>query len=108
MPGQKQLRAQRGEQVDETHGDTKRRTLLERLAAFGVSRQDEPGMAHETTAPAPRIAQPNSVHAEYGKRGAQAARNASNRSTRRAASSSRAAIDEDQLEIPAFLRRQSS
>ena len=107
MPGQKQLRAQRGEQVDETHGDTKRRTLLERLAAFGGSRQDEPGMAHETTAPAPRIAQPNSVHAEYGKRGAQAARNGQQSLDPQGRIVPRA-IDEDQLEIPAFLRRQSS
>ncbi len=109
MPAQKQIRAQRGEQVDETHNDTKRRTLLERLAAFGVSRRDEPSMARETKtpSPAPRIAQPNSVHAEYGKRGAQAARSGQQSLDAQGRIVPRA-MDEDQLEIPAFLRRQSS
>jgi cell division protein FtsZ len=108
MPVQKQIRAQRGEQA-ETHGDTKRRTLLERLAAFGTSRNDEPGMAGRDTRtppPAPaRIAQPNSVHAEYGKRAAQAPRQQSLDAQGRVVTRS---MEEDQLEIPAFLRRQSS
>ncbi len=38
MPAQKQIRAQHAEPIDTPH----RKTLLERLAAFGVSRHDEP------------------------------------------------------------------
>jgi cell division protein FtsZ len=109
VPAQKQIRAQRGDQADETHHDTKRRTLLERLAAFGISRQDEPSVARETKTPsqAPRIAQPNSVHAEYGKRGLQPARNGQQSLDAQGRIVPRT-LEEDQLEIPAFLRRQSN
>jgi cell division protein FtsZ len=110
MPGQKQIRAQRGEATGETHNETKRRTLLERLAAFGVSRQEGPSMAGRepkppSQVPAMRTAQPNSVHTEYGKRGAPAPRQQSLDPQGRLVPR---AIDEDQLEIPAFLRRQSN
>jgi cell division protein FtsZ len=116
VPAQKQIRAQRGEQPAESHNETKRRTLLERLAAFGVSRHEEPSTParRETKMPlqvqAPRVAQPSSVHAEYAKRGVapsaavrhgQQSLDAQGRIVPRG-------IEEDQLEIPAFLRRQSS
>ncbi|HKH80573.1 MAG TPA: cell division protein FtsZ [Methylovirgula sp.] len=115
VPAQKQIRAHRGEQPAESHNETKRRTLLERLAAFGVSRHEEPSTParRETKMPlqvqAPRTAQPNSVHAEYGKRGVapsavrhgQQSLDAQGRIVPRGK-------EEDQLEIPAFLRRQSS
>jgi cell division protein FtsZ len=108
MPAQKQIRAQRGEQ-GEVHSDTKRRTLLERLAAFGVSRHDEPHMPRETRTPSQpaRIAQPNSVHAEYSKRGVQSARNGQQTLDPQGRIVPRS-MEEDQLEIPAFLRRQSN
>ncbi|MGH6818996.1 MAG: cell division protein FtsZ [Methylovirgula sp.] len=109
VPGQKQILAQRGEPMSETHNETKRRTLLERLAAFGVSRQDGPSMAGRqpkppSQVPAMRAAQPNPVHAEYGKR-AQAPRQQSLDPQGRLVPRT---IEEDQLEIPAFLRRQSN
>ncbi|MGC2051861.1 MAG: cell division protein FtsZ [Methylovirgula sp.] len=110
VPVQKQIRAQRGEPISETHNETKRRTLLERLAAFGVSRQEGPSTAGRepkppSQVPAMRAAQPNPVHAEYGKRGTQAPRQQSLDAQGRLVPR---AIDEDQLEIPAFLRRQSN
>ncbi len=88
LPAQNQLRAQRGELPPESHPDAKRRTLLERLASFGMSRQEETApAAYERPAPqstpAPVQAgmpqghrgQPNAVHAEYAKRpGVQAPR----------------------------------
>ncbi len=122
IPAQKQIRAQRGEIQAEPHHDVKRRTLLERLAAFGVSRHEEPAHtapAHDMSAKtpshlapqAPRIAQPNSIHAEYGKRASQPATvrhgQQSLDAQGRMVPPSRS-MEEDQLEIPAFLRRQSS
>jgi len=121
LPAQNQLRAQRGEQQPETHGEAKRRTLLERLASFGMSRQDESPAQHPAPipqahlpqatqmpqghAPQPHRTQPNSIQAEYAKRPlAPVARpqlDAHGRTAPRTA-------EEDHLEIPAFLRRQSS
>ncbi len=123
LPGQNQIRAQRGELAAEPHAESKRRSLLERLASFGVSR-------HEATAPAQgprerqapvrqpappqtyRAPQPSPVHTEYAKRAQHPP--APQRIPQppvdthgRGAYQSRA-LEEDQLEIPAFLRRQSS
>ncbi|MDR3407017.1 MAG: cell division protein FtsZ [Methylovirgula sp.] len=119
LPAQKQIRAQRGEPVEPLPAIDRRKTLLERLAAFGVSRQEEPRHAApparepapRIAAPAPRLAQPSGVHAEYGKRAPQ---QPSPRQVQAAldAHQGRAAparsIEEEQLEIPAFLRRQSN
>jgi len=122
LPAQNQIRAHRGELAAEPHPETKRRSLLERLASFGVSRQ-------EAAAPAPREKQapvrqqpaqgqvyrqpqPNPVHAEYAKRAQhppapQRIPQPAGETHGRGAYQSRA-LEEDQLEIPAFLRRQSS
>jgi len=123
LPAQNQIRAHRGEVAAETHPEAKRRSLLERLASFGISRQE--GAA---TAPAPRDRQaavrqpaqpqtyrqpqPNPVHAEYAKRAQhppapQRIPQPAVDTHGRGAYQSRA-LEEDQLEIPAFLRRQSS
>jgi cell division protein FtsZ len=119
-PAQAQYRAaQRAEQQHEPHHEVRRRTLLERLAAFGMSRQDDPVAAAEAERSvqplaqiaAPRAPQPNSVHAEYGKRSSapapvrpvQQPHDAHGRMQ-----PARGMSEEDQLEIPAFLRRQSS
>jgi cell division protein FtsZ len=124
MPAQNQLRAQRGELPPESHPDAKRRTLLERLASFGMSRQEDvippgayerpqPPMASAPQAPAQsHRGQPNAIHAEYAKRPAAPAPRAPQPQLPldqhgRVAPQPRAAED-DHLEIPAFLRRQSS
>jgi cell division protein FtsZ len=121
VPAQKQIRAQRGEPAEPLPAHDRRKSLLERLAAFGVSRHEEPQRhvapparepAPRIAAPAPRLAQPSPVHAEYGKRlpqqpsprQVQAALDAHQG---RAAAPARS-IEEEQLEIPAFLRRQSN
>ena len=117
LPVQKQIRAQRGEAVEPLPAHDRRKTLLERLAAFGVSRHEEPRhvappareAAPRIAAPAARLAQPGAVHAEYGKRVPQA----SPRQIQAALDAHQArpparSIEEDQLEIPAFLRRQSN
>ncbi len=94
LPVQNQIRVQRGEPAADQQTDTKRRTLLERLASFGMSRQEEAAAVPVRSAPqapmpqpriqapaaggqyaqpqpqgqAPRLPQPNSAQAEYGKR----------------------------------------
>ncbi|WOJ88572.1 cell division protein FtsZ [Methylocapsa polymorpha] len=124
LPGQNQIRAHRGELQTQQHPEVKRRSLLERLASFGTSRQDEAAGAaapHERQAPqirpqpqpapAQRSQQPNPIHAEYGKR---AHPPAPQRATQPPLDQHGRALyqprpnEEDQLEIPAFLRRQSS
>ncbi|ACK52384.1 cell division protein FtsZ [Methylocella silvestris BL2] len=120
LPAQNQLRAQRGEAPAQQHPhpEAKRRSLLERLASFGAGRQDEgPGVAispeqrqqaPQLRLPQPRPQGPNPVQAEYGKRPQQPApQQRPPQPDPRAAYQTRVS-EEDQLEIPAFLRRQSS
>ena len=115
VPVQNQIRQQytSGDQAD-----IKRRTLLERLAAFGMSR-DEAGPAqaadHRSTAPQlgyqPQQHQrpPAPAHADYAKRppapqqrpGQQPLDNHGRMAPARSS-------EDDQLEIPAFLRRQTN
>ncbi len=125
LPAQNQIRAHRGEAPAQPHPEAKRRSLLERLASFGAGRVDDSASApaherqpapHQTRPQAPREAQqrpqaPNPVHAEYGKRpqppAPQRAPQPPLDAHGRIAYQSRLS-EEDQLEIPAFLRRQSS
>jgi cell division protein FtsZ len=112
---QNQLRAHRGEAAPAAHpAETRRRSLLEKLAAFGISRQDEvaPASAPRAIAPpAPPKPAPSAMHAEYGRpqprpvaqRPAQGALDPHGRAAARISQA-----EDDQLEIPAFLRRQSN
>ena len=112
LPAQNQLRAQRA-QTPETP-DTKRRTLLDRLAAFGMSRLDASQGAVEAprqapSAPqAPRAAAPNPVHAEYAKRPAAPMQPQAYAEPQARMAPPVRNSEEDQLEIPAFLRRQAN
>ncbi|QLP97727.1 MAG: cell division protein FtsZ [Rhodoblastus sp.] len=84
--------------------EAKRRTLLDRLSNWGMSRGDAEHAAPPAP-PRPVSAAPSSVHAEYAKRPSQSPQgrlDATGRET------PRAHRDEDHLDIPAFLRRQSS
>ena len=118
IPGQNQLRAQRGQTGAEAQTpDTKRRTLLDRLAAFGLSRQEEPQAApapvpaprQEMSAPmAPRMPAPSQVHAEYAKRPAAPSQRPVQPESQARMTPQVRNTEEDQLEIPAFLRRQSN
>ncbi len=116
---QTQLRAHRGEAAPAVHPvETRRRSLLEKLAAFGISRHEEeaPAPAPRSIAPAAPTAPPpkpaaSGLHAEYGRpqprpatpRPAQGNLDPHGRVAARAAQ-----MEDDQLEIPAFLRRQSN
>jgi cell division protein FtsZ len=121
LPVQQQIRAQRGEAPAENPTETRRRTLLERLASFGMSRQEEahhapaqvPALpAPPRMAPQPARPAPSPVHTEYARRPAAPAPAPAPRQAQldphgRATPVVRSSED-DHLEIPAFLRRQSS
>jgi cell division protein FtsZ len=114
-PGQEQLRQARGEI---SQADQRRKSIFERLASFGSSRQED---ALQSLAPqpqpqpqrqyAPQSPQPSPAHAEYAKRpsagGAPAAPQPSLDQHGRRAVQLRG-VEEDHLEIPAFLRRQGN
>ncbi|MFO1135621.1 MAG: cell division protein FtsZ [Rhodoblastus sp.] len=94
--------------------EQRRRTLFERLTSFASSREEaartqvEPQMARPAPVAQPqaRPAQPAAGHAEYAKRpAAQPARPAGADAYGRVAPAR--PTEEEQLEIPAFLRRQS-
>ena len=137
------LRSQRMPQIDDlprpvqdqirqhaaSDGDIKRRTLLERLAAFGMSR-DEMAPAPVDQRPMPQLgyqgqppvsqqrpAAPSPTHNDYGKRPAapmgalppipqRPVQHGLDTHGRLAAPPRQS--EDDQLEIPAFLRRQTS
>jgi cell division protein FtsZ len=130
MPAQNQIRASRGEaEAGPAAQENKRMTLLQRLATvgFGGRKDDAPSAAVPVEsapipnpAPRPAVAAEASarapvppVHAEYVKRPAHQPQlgyrpvQGSLDAQGRVASPSRTTED-DQLEIPAFLRRQSS
>ena len=113
-PGQDLLRAQ-----GEPQQDSRRRSLFDRL--IGLGRQEDAPPAPRQTAPvapppqqayAPRAPQaPAPVHQEYGKRpmapsAPRPAQGGLDQHGRPPAP--QRSIEEDQLEIPAFLRRQSN
>ncbi|MCI0465866.1 MAG: cell division protein FtsZ [Beijerinckiaceae bacterium] len=117
LPGQNQIRAHRGELSPEQHPEAKRRSsLLQKLASFGISRHDAESQSPQPHQPAPqpyRPPPPNPIHAEFGKQRAQhppapqrVPQPAAEPHGRNAYQAR--AFEEDQLEIPAFLRRQSS
>ena len=130
VPAQNQIRAHR-----EGEGEQKRVGLLQRLATVGFGRREEPAaapaLAHrqapQAAAPQPGAHQPqhqpaaepthqrpamSPVHAEYAKRPAApppAARPAQgNLDPHGRAPAPNRLMDDDQLEIPAFLRRQAN
>ncbi len=113
-PVQDQIRQHRAEAAQ----DPRRKSIFERLASFGASRQEDtmqgaPAPAPYQQAPMPpRAPQPSPAHAEYGKRPAapapqQAPGHAALDTHGRRAPAPRP-VEEDHLEIPAFLRRQSN
>jgi cell division protein FtsZ len=139
IPGQTLVRHAQGQSSAAPAPETRRRTLLERLATFGMSRAEEhtaagaphsaphsapqiaPQMAPQIAPPAPQAhapqqqayaprpaqpspVQPSPVHAEYAKRPPAQRPAASLDAHGRGYSRP----EDDQLEIPAFLRRQSN
>ncbi len=120
VPGQNEFRARRGELNDADHPEKRRLTLLQRLAAVGLGRrEDEPEAKTDTVSPEParpvRAERPMPRHparpesrgsepvSEYAKRGAPQGLDIHGRAAPAAHPQ-----DDDQLDIPAFLRRQAT
>ncbi len=101
IPAQNQIRASRGE-IDPVQEH--KPSLIQRLATMGFGRREEP-QQHGHAEPAPRQEAPRQqmspVHAEYARRPAPQAQRAAQAPAQRG-------MEDDQLEIPAFLRRQAN
>jgi cell division protein FtsZ len=127
LPAQNEIRARREQGEEEAAPVKQRRSLLQRLASVGLGRREEDAEEHHEPRPAPaarpapnRAERPQPVPAprpqapepvsEYGRRPQQPARSAAPQGLdphgRQAPIQSAGPLDDDQLEIPAFLRRQ--
>ncbi len=114
MPAQNEIRASRGEETEHQAIERKRMSLLQRLARVGLGRREEkepPFEAHTLSRPSGRNeAEPRAAHdrrqteqvSEYSRR--PAGRMAEPEPQGRA----RGHNEDDELEIPAFLRRQAN
>jgi cell division protein FtsZ len=122
VPGQNEFRARRGEPTEAEHPEKRRLTLLQRLAAVGLGRREdelehkpearsaEPARAAGVErAPSPRgAARPPESRgpepiSEFAKRGTPQGLDVHGR-----AATVHVSPDDDQLDIPAFLRRQAT
>jgi cell division protein FtsZ len=130
LPGQAELRARRGEEVEQEQPEKRRVGLLRRLAAVGLGRRDEaesekmpsnvrpvrpapPRPADRAPPPAPPapprpVARPPEPRgpepvSEYARRPAHHALDPHGR-----AAPVHNSVEDDQLDIPAFLRRQAN
>jgi cell division protein FtsZ len=115
-PAQNEIRAQRGEAPLVETPDRRRMSLLQRLASVGLGRREEeagappaqavqpPPMERPLARPAPRQYDPQTDHpaAAYGKRPMQPL----DQHGRQVPVHN--SPEEDQLDIPAFLRRQAN
>jgi len=117
VPAQNEIRARRGELPRDDHPEKRRMSLLQRLAAVGLGRREEE--AEEEAMPAPRNApaaerlpgrpmpaRPESRQepvSDYAKRNAPQGLDQHGRQ-----SPVHNRNEEDQLDIPAFLRRQAT
>jgi cell division protein FtsZ len=127
-PAQAELRVQRGEQPETEHPEKRKVGLLRRLAAVGLGRREDqdgpekapanirpvrpagppvnrtasPAHAPRPPMPAPAPRTPDPV-SEYAKRPAHLGLDAHGRQA-----SVHNSVEEDHLDIPAFLRRQAN
>jgi cell division protein FtsZ len=122
VPAQNEIRARRGEMPDDHHPEKQRMSLLQRLASVGLGRreQEEPAPASRAPAPMPerpmaRPAMPRPAEprheppvSEYAKQ--RPAPQGLDQHGRQAPLQPPVhnSSDEDQLDIPAFLRRQAN
>ncbi len=121
VPGQNEFRARHGEPIDAEHPEKRRLTLLQRLAAVGLGRREDELELRSDSRPAesPRAARGDrpaprgpgksaesrgpDVGPEFAKRAAPQGLDIHGR-----VSPLPAQPDDDQLDIPAFLRRQAN
>jgi cell division protein FtsZ len=103
LPGQNEYRARRGEPIATEHPEKRRLTLLQRLAQVGLGRREDELDHRESEGrrPAGESRSPDSVP-EFAKRSVP------HGDSRGRSSGAHSQLDDDQLDIPAFLRRQAS
>src|SRR6478736_1813423 len=116
MPAQNQIAASRGAQSvpqPPAQADQKRMSLMQRLASVGFGRKDEDEaqpqapVRHAPPPMQPAAPAPSAAHAEYMRRPAvPASRPAQGQLDQLGRAAPNRSSEEDQLEIPAFLRRQ--
>jgi cell division protein FtsZ len=121
MPAQNELRAKRGEVQEAEHPERRRMSLLQRLASVGLGRREEeveeparPAPVGQAPKPANRPQPPRAPNrppesrapdpvSEYAKRGTPQGLDQNGRQAPVYNS-----VQDDQLDIPAFLRRQAN
>jgi cell division protein FtsZ len=121
LPAQNEIRARRGELADDHHPEKRHRSLLQRLASVGLGRREEgakppppapraaavapmPGADRLPGRPMPRPSEPRPEPvSEYAKRAAPQGLDHHGRT-----SAVHNSTEADQLDIPAFLRRQAN
>ena len=117
LPAQNEIKAQRGE-LGEDHPEKRRMSLMQRLASVGLGRRGEhtePPLAPRTAQPMPQFerpirptarqpeGRPDDPVSEYARRSAPQGLEPHGRPT-----PVHNSAEEDQLDIPAFLRRQAN
>ena len=119
VPAQNQLRATRDADAA-SHPDQRRMSLLQRLATVGLGRKDQPAGNAAPERPQVPTARPGAegaqrpsvspVHSEYTKRAAPQGYRPAQGSLdpHGRAPAQHKSLDDEQLEIPAFLRRQTN
>jgi cell division protein FtsZ len=120
LPAQNEIRAKRGELVDHHHPEKRQRSLLQRLASVGLGRREDvgkappaapraaiapmPGAERLPGRPMPRPSEPRPEPvSEYAKRSMPQGLDHHGRT-----SAVHNSGETDQLDIPAFLRRQAN
>ncbi len=113
MPAQNEIRAQQRGEAEDAGPEKQRMTLLQRLAAVGLGRREEPEAEQQSERPQlpplpPRqpVRMPDPV-SEYAKRSPAPAPQGLDIHGRPSLPVHKP-VDDDQLEIPAFLRRQAN
>jgi cell division protein FtsZ len=111
LPAQKEIKAQRGE-LDDDHPEKRRMSLMQRLASVGLGRRadsTEPPLAPRPAQATPQFERPQRPAArpdevsEYARRSAPQGLDTHGRTA-----PVHGSAEEDQLDIPAFLRRQAN
>jgi cell division protein FtsZ len=123
VPAQNEIRASRGETTDQANPEKTRKSLLQRLASVGLGRREEepseaqaperppmhapaPPSAERSAPPAPnRVQEPVS---EYARRSTNPRPAPQGLDLHGRPAPVNTSIEDDQLEIPAFLRRQAN
>ena len=121
LPAQNEMRAQRGELSEDDHPEKRRMSLMQRLASVGLGRKTEeaaplPPIPPRAPRQAPQFEHPSqrpSARAPEGRPGDPVSEYARRPAPQGLDTHGRAApvhnpSEEDQLDIPAFLRRQAN